>query len=52
MPAKAEISEINSRKKIKKNKSWVWWRTPLIPALRRKRQVDLCEFEDILVYKI
>ena len=25
-----------------------WWRTPLIPALRRQRQEDLCEFE---VYK-
>jgi hypothetical protein len=24
---------------------------PLIPALRRQKQVDLCEFEDSLVYK-
>jgi hypothetical protein len=23
-----------------------WWHTPLIPALRRERQGDLCEFED------
>ena len=22
-----------------------WWHTPLIPALGRQRQVDLCEFE-------
>jgi hypothetical protein len=22
----------------------LWWHTPLIPALRRQRQVDLCEF--------
>ena len=22
-----------------------WWHTPLIPALRRQRQVDLCEFK-------
>ena len=26
---------------------WVWWRTPLIPALRRQRQEDLSEFEAI-----
>ena len=26
-----------------------WWRTPLIPALGRQRQVDLCEFEASLV---
>ena len=24
---------------------------PLIPALRRQRQVDLCEFEASLIYK-
>ena len=23
------------------NLGWVWWHTPLIPALRRQRQVDL-----------
>ena len=28
-----------------------WLRTPLIPALRRQRQADLCEFEASLVYK-
>ena len=28
-----------------------WWRTPLIPALGRQRQVDLCEFEPSMVYK-
>ena len=26
-----------------------WWRTPLIPALGRQRQVDHCEFEASLV---
>ena len=29
-----------------------WWHTPLIPALRRKRQADLCEFEASLVYRV
>ena len=27
-------------------------RTPLIPALRRQRQADLCEFEASLVYRV
>ena len=31
--------------------SWGWWRTPSIPALRKQKQVDLCEFEASLVYK-
>ena len=26
--------------------------TPLIPALRRQRQVNLCEFEVSLVYRV
>jgi hypothetical protein len=29
-----------------------WWRTPLIPALGRQRQVDLSEFRDSLVYQV
>ena len=28
-----------------------WWRTPLIPALRRQKQADLCEFQASLVYR-
>ena len=28
----------------------VWWCTPLIPALGRQKQVDLCEFKARLVY--
>ena len=28
----------------------VWWCTPLIPELRRQRQVDLCKTELGLVY--
>jgi hypothetical protein len=28
----------------------VWWHRPLIPALGRQRQRELCEFKAILVY--
>lgn len=28
-----------------------WWHTPLIPRLRRQRQVYLCEFKASLVYR-
>ena len=28
-----------------------WWCTPLIPAVWRQRQVDLCEFEVSLIYR-
>ena len=31
--------------------AWRQWRTPLIPALGRQRQLDLCEFEASRVYK-
>ena len=30
----------------------LWWHTPLIPALRRQRQVGLYEFKASLVYRI
>ena len=29
----------------------MWWRRPLILALGRQRQVDLCEFKASLVYR-
>ena len=29
-----------------------WWRIPLISALGRQKQVDLCEFEASLAYRV
>ena len=37
---------------IKKKASWVWWCMPLIPALGRQRQEDLCEFKANLVHRM
>jgi hypothetical protein len=38
--------------KVKKKKKlcWAWWHAPLIPAVGRQRQEDLCEFDVSLVY--
>jgi hypothetical protein len=36
--------------KLKNEVAW-WQQTPLIPALRRQKQVDLCEFKVNLVYR-
>ena len=36
---------------IKRCQAGQFWRTPLIPALGKQRQVDFCEFENSLVYK-
>ena len=30
----------------------LWWCMPLIPAHRRQRQADICEFKDSLVYTV
>ena len=47
------IMEINVEVLYKlKNRSRQWWCTPLIPALRRQRPVNLWEFESSLVYKV
>lgn len=32
--------------------NWAWQYTPLIPALRRQRQMNLCEFKASQVYII
>ena len=32
--------------------SGAWWRTPLIPALGRQKQEDLCELKASLVYRV
>jgi hypothetical protein len=37
---KASDLEIADKVIKNKNKSWVWWLTPLIPALRGQRQAD------------
>ena len=29
-----------------------WWRTPFIPVLERQRQVDFCESETSLLYRV
>lgn len=31
--------------------AWRWWRSSLIPALRRQKQVYVSEFEGCMVYK-
>jgi hypothetical protein len=31
---------------------WAWYYTSLMAALRRQRQMDLCEFEASLVYRV
>jgi hypothetical protein len=41
-----------NRSSKRETHSWMLRCTPLIPALRRQRQVDLCEFEASLVYKV
>ena len=42
---------LEKQKQRSKKCTGQWWCTPLIPALRRQRQADLCEFEASLVYK-
>ena len=37
--------------KSRKGEPRQWRRTPLVPALGRQRQVDLCQFEASLIYR-
>lgn len=39
-------------KKLKGNQSQIWWCMPLFPALRKQKEVDLCELAAGLVYII
>ena len=39
-----------TKQKTNTSGAW-WWHTPLVPALRRQRQENLCEFEASLAYK-
>jgi hypothetical protein len=40
----ARATQRNPVSKNKQTKKRWWWRTPLIPALGRQRQVDFCGF--------
>jgi hypothetical protein len=47
------VSLMTSNMHLKMNKeAGRWWCIPLTPALERQRQVDLCEFEASLVYRV
>ena len=43
-------TKINTKEDLSSS-GW-WWQMPLILALGKQRQVDLCEFEASLVYKV
>jgi hypothetical protein len=58
VPAKLQLQlpvsgNVKHKERLFKNtfKSHMWGCTPLTPALRRQRQVDLCGFEASLVYR-
>ena len=46
----SQLNLVSNNQKIE-GRAGQWWFKPLIPKLKRQRQVDLCEFEASLVYK-
>jgi hypothetical protein len=46
----AAMAYVNFKASKNKLGAWQWWCMPSMPALRRQRHVDFCEFEASLVY--
>jgi hypothetical protein len=47
------VKQMGLRMRFRKtHRAGWWWCTPLIPALGRKKQVDLYEFKASLVYRV
>lgn len=47
-----KLTKYKKRFLTKRRASWEWWCTSLIPALRKQRQTDLCDFKAILLYNV
>lgn len=41
-----------ARVRLSLKTTWAWWDTPLMAASGRQRQVELCEFEASLTYRV
>jgi hypothetical protein len=48
---KTHTKQTNKTKTNKKNLPGQWWHMPLISRFGRQKQMDLCEFKAILVYR-
>jgi hypothetical protein len=44
----SQLNLVSNNQKIE-GRAGQWWFKPLIPKLKRQRQVDLCEFEASLI---